>query len=520
MREILRSGALSYRSLATDPQLLLGASMNFTRPNYGALGTRFTVQYNLFAGSIVALGTDAQREELYATQATGQLGCFAFTELGAGVMSGAGAEATATYDPATDSFDIHSPTPSSTKTWISQGLYAEHAVIMANLLIPEATSNADKDKNKNKDNNDNVANGVTTTVLKNHGPHLFFSRIQTYDGRGVFGKMTPLPGVTVSSLPQKASLPGLDNAYIKFDHFKVKRTQLLSRFSAVSEKGVYSFSPPQGVTRMLDLLITRLLTGRVCLSEYSIALAQRLCRDAYSYAATRELWRGKKPAGEIMATKPLLRNMFTHYAHSLDMVAHYIKTVRFDVAQCIRDSRFPAHIIDAVGVCKFVGTSFAVDSISVLRKGMGARALLEESGLGAGSFVCNATCAAEGDNTIMELKLVGDLFKGGFTRLFPLLLLLRLVWRSAVGRRAVSVYCRKVLYAFWLHKAALQDGQLLRDIAWARAHLLILDCWQSSSSSSSSSPDQHPQRRAQVDVQHWMESYETVLMRFPTPAQF
>ena len=36
---------------------------------------------------------------------------------------------------------------------------------------------------------------------------------------------------------------------------------------------------------------------------------------------------------------------------------------------------------------------------------MGARALQRESGLGAESFLPNATSAAEGDNTIMELKV-------------------------------------------------------------------------------------------------------------------
>ena len=77
----------------------------------GALWTRFTVSYNLYAGSVVALGSDEQREKLFATQSSGELGCFAFTELGAGVLSGAGVETTATFDTATDCFTIHSPTP-------------------------------------------------------------------------------------------------------------------------------------------------------------------------------------------------------------------------------------------------------------------------------------------------------------------------------------------------------------------------------------------------------------------------
>jgi hypothetical protein len=48
------------------------------------------VLYNRYAGSVVALGGDTQRAALYATQASGALGCFAFTECGAGVMSGLG----------------------------------------------------------------------------------------------------------------------------------------------------------------------------------------------------------------------------------------------------------------------------------------------------------------------------------------------------------------------------------------------------------------------------------------------
>ena len=53
-------------------------------------------------------------------QAAGELGCFAFTESGAGVLSGAGCETTAVYDATRDAFVINSPTTSSRKNWISQ----------------------------------------------------------------------------------------------------------------------------------------------------------------------------------------------------------------------------------------------------------------------------------------------------------------------------------------------------------------------------------------------------------------
>jgi alkylation response protein AidB-like acyl-CoA dehydrogenase len=53
-------------------------------------------------------------------QTEGSLGCFAFTERGAGVLSGAAMETTAHFDAAKGDFVIHSPTPGAQKTWISQ----------------------------------------------------------------------------------------------------------------------------------------------------------------------------------------------------------------------------------------------------------------------------------------------------------------------------------------------------------------------------------------------------------------
>lgn len=167
IRAIVTGNHLSYRTLVSSPSTLLAASRHFASTEHGALLTRFTVQFNLYAGSVVALGSDEQREELFATQvrvawpsrsawwrlplawrqnvcsclvwvvlclstiangclpvsrqqSAGDLGCFAFTESGAGVMSGAGVETTATFDAERQVFVINSPTISSRKNWISQ----------------------------------------------------------------------------------------------------------------------------------------------------------------------------------------------------------------------------------------------------------------------------------------------------------------------------------------------------------------------------------------------------------------
>ena len=65
MRQIVRSKALPYSALIEDPGALLRASKHMRDSRHGALWTRFTVQYNLYSGSIVALGSDEQR---YSTE--------------------------------------------------------------------------------------------------------------------------------------------------------------------------------------------------------------------------------------------------------------------------------------------------------------------------------------------------------------------------------------------------------------------------------------------------------------------
>ena len=56
---------------------------------------------------------------------------------------------------------------------------------------------------------------------------------------------------------------------------------------------------------------------------------------------------------------------------------------------------------------RYLGTGFSADCLSALRKLMGARTIQDESWLsGEDAYMCYATSAAEGDNTIMELKIV------------------------------------------------------------------------------------------------------------------
>lgn len=55
-----------------------------------------------------------------------------------------------------------------------------------------------------------------------------------------------------------------------------------------------------------------------------------------------------------------------HYA----VIAAYIANTRETTAAAIHNSVFPAALLESVCVCKFVGTGFGVDVVSVMRKMM------------------------------------------------------------------------------------------------------------------------------------------------------
>ena len=81
--------------MADHPEKFFLAHRLLSTVGLGGFGIRFTVQFNLFAGSIVGLAGPDQLSMLQEIQAQGQLGCFLLTEFQAGVLSGLIVETTA-----------------------------------------------------------------------------------------------------------------------------------------------------------------------------------------------------------------------------------------------------------------------------------------------------------------------------------------------------------------------------------------------------------------------------------------
>ena len=130
---------------------------------------RFTVQYNLFAGTVLGLGGEEQLAALEDMQARGHLGCFALTEKLAGVNSGLVVNTTAEWNDARACFVLNTPDTASEKNWISQGFTADKAVVLADLTV----------------------GGVS------HGPHAFLTDLRDADTGAL------VPGVEITDMGRK-----------------------------------------------------------------------------------------------------------------------------------------------------------------------------------------------------------------------------------------------------------------------------------------------------------------------------
>ena len=92
---------LPHQDMKDAPERFFLAHRLLATAGLGGFGIRMTVQFNLFAGSILGLGGPDQVALLDTFQESGSLGCFCLTELGYG-NNAVQMETTVTFDKASD----------------------------------------------------------------------------------------------------------------------------------------------------------------------------------------------------------------------------------------------------------------------------------------------------------------------------------------------------------------------------------------------------------------------------------
>ena len=217
-----------------------------------SLVIKFGVQFGLWGGSVLRLGTDYHhRKYLPATATCELLGCFAMTEIGHG-SNVRDLETFAVYDPATQTFDLHSPTFTAGKNYIGNaGAHGTIATVFAQL----------------------------ETHGERHGVHAFVVPIRDAKGE-------PLPDIRLEDNGQKLGLNGVDNGRIWFDHVRVPRAEMLDRFAQVEADGSYTSTIKNPAARFFTTLGT-LVGGRVSVGHSGLSIAKSGLTIAVRYASRR-----------------------------------------------------------------------------------------------------------------------------------------------------------------------------------------------------------------------------------------
>jgi len=341
---------------------------------------RFTVHYNLFGGTILAVGTEEQVAELAVYQKKGQLGCFSLTEKFAGVQSGLIVETTATYDENEKVFVLNTPHEGARKNWISQGFVADKTVVLADLVVKG----------------------------KSLGPHAF---VMDFRQGGVL-----VPGVTVADMGEKTVGNDLDNAQISFDHVKLPRSALLSKNADVSPQGHYelketSAAASTGKVAPFVMIGQRLYTGRVCVAQAALEYRKTLFARVKAHSDAKVTYGGAGGSARALSEIPQLRTLYEENAARCGEIEAFVTSCESALSESLKSGLVPSETLaDAIAVAKVVAVEDSIAWCHRLKQEVGSIALMADSGFKHLDFL-QCCKFAEGDSRILMQKLARDRFK-------------------------------------------------------------------------------------------------------------
>jgi len=328
-----------------------------------ALGIRFTVQYNLYAGTILHLGSDEQK--IWVKNNT-DIGCFALTEQSAGVSSGLVINTNAYYEPFSKTFKLKSNTIEDSKYWISQGLLAKYAVVFANLHIDKI----------------------------NYGPHGFLVDLSEIKKQN---------GLHITDMGTKTVANGLDNAKIYFD-VSIPETCLLSRFTKIVN-GVYLRDKKYS---FLTVAI-RLLTGRYAIATSAHSYYSQILEKFEKIAVDRKIFITNKNLKSI-SELPEFSSYLSKCKDWEKKIGIYNRYVEDNIKIHIEnDIDFPDWLIESISISKIISTTIPVISITILRRLLGSQSLIYDNMLHDKVLdIFLMTAFAEGSNDLLKQKITRD----------------------------------------------------------------------------------------------------------------
>jgi acyl-CoA oxidase len=364
----------------------LGASIAaFETLAYGDLSVlvKVGVQFGLFGGAILQLGTQRHHDAYLRDLVTGQLmGCFAMTETGHG--SNVQALGTvAAYEPGTCEFVITTHGADARKDYIGNAArHARVAVVFAQLETGDESG------------------------VEGRGVHAFVVPIRDESG-------APAAGVRIEDDGLKLGLNGVDNGRLWFDGVRVPREALLDRFAQVAENGTYS-SEIENPNRRFFTMLGTLVQGRVCVGGAGINAAKVALAIAVRYGVRRRQFEAA-PTGDSPDEEQLLLDYGMHQRRLFPLLArtyalHFAQEVvalqLHDVfSGVVDDEKARRELESRAAGTKALGTWHATRTIQECREACGGAGYLAVNRFAALKADTDVFTTFEGDNHVL-LQLV------------------------------------------------------------------------------------------------------------------
>jgi acyl-CoA oxidase len=337
------------------------------------------VQFGLFGGAVLHLGTERHHERYLADIASLELpGCFAMTEDGHG-SDVQHLRTTATYDAEAEEFVIDTPDDDAHKMWIGNAARdGRMAAVFAQLIVGG----------------------------EERGVHALLVPLRDEDG-------TVLDGIRIEDCGPKLGLDGVDNGKLWFDGVRVPREALLDRYATVSPNGTY-FSEIESPTKRFFSMLGTLIQGRVSVCGAAINASKVALAIAVRHADARRQF--GPPGGEevtLMTYRTHQRRLLPHLADAYALHFAQERLVGTLVDRFGEDGERGRELETMAAGLKALGTWHATATIQDCREACGGQGYLRANRFAALKADSDVFTTFEGDNTVL-LQLVAKNLLTGF----------------------------------------------------------------------------------------------------------
>ncbi|XP_060808800.1 probable peroxisomal acyl-coenzyme A oxidase 1 [Amyelois transitella] len=353
-------------------------------------GSPLTLHYVMFIPTILGQAT-VEQQAYWIGRAFNLdiIGTYAQTELGHGTFI-RGLETTATYDPSTKEFVLHSPTLTSYKWWPGGLAHtANYCIVMAQLY----------------------------TKGQCHGLHPFIVQLRDEETH------MPLKGIKIGEIGVKLGMNGTNNGFLGFEHVRIPRENMLMKNSKVLEDGTYVHSLSSKLTYGTMMFVRVVLVTDMCnYMAKAVTIATR-------YSAVRRQSQPKpdEPEPQILdyVTQQHKLMIGISTVHAFRLSANWLWHMYNNVIAELDTGdleRLPE--LHALSCClKAVTTADAAECVERCRLSCGGHGYMLSSSLPTTYGLVTAACTYEGENTVLLLQTARYLVKA---------------WQQAMGGNALT----------------------------------------------------------------------------------